>query len=153
MLKPWLTKGIMASIKKSILCRRFIRARRDEEKTVIYNQFKTYQNIINRLTKISKGNHYQKYFHEHKKNMLKNWDGIKSIINITKKEKKNINRLKVDDQQATDPFLISNYFNKFFTTIAKKIESKIVQTGKKYSNFLDNPLEKTFFLTPVKCSL
>ena len=85
--------------------------------------------------------------------MLKNWDGIKSIINITKKEKKNINRLKVDDQQATDPFLISNYFNKFFTTIAKKIESKIVQTGKKYSNFLDNPLGKTFFLTPVKCSL
>ena len=85
-----------------------------------YYQFKTYRNITNKLTKISKGNYYQKYFHEHKKNMLKNWDGIKSIINITKKEKKNINRLKVDDQQATDPFLISNYFNKLFTTIAKK---------------------------------
>ena len=39
--------------KKNILYRRFIRARRDEEKTVIYNQFKTYQNIINKLTKIS----------------------------------------------------------------------------------------------------
>ena len=59
--------------------------------------------------------------------MLKTWDGIKSIININKKEKKDINCLKVDDQQATDPFVISNYFNKFFTTIAKKIESKIVQ--------------------------
>ena len=75
---------------------------------------------------------------------------IKSIININKKEKKDINCLKVDDQQATDPFLISNYFNKFFTTIAKKIESKIVQTDKKYSDFLDNPLEKTFFLTPTE---
>ena len=82
--------------------------------------------------------------------MLKTWDGIKSIININKKEKKDINCLKVDDQQATDPFLISNYFNKFFTTIAKKIESKIVQTDKKYSDFLDNPLEKTFFLTPTE---
>ena len=60
--------------------------------------------------------------------MLKTWDGIKFIININKKEKKYINYLKVDDQQATDPFVISNYFNKFFTTIAKKIESKIVQT-------------------------
>ena len=54
---------------------------------------------------------------------------IKSIININKKEKKDINCLKVDhDQQATDPFVISNYFNKFFTTIAKNIEGQIVQT-------------------------
>ena len=52
--------------------------------------------------------------------MLKTWNGIKSIININKKEKKDINCLKVDDQQATDPFVISNYFNKFLTTIAKK---------------------------------
>ena len=81
--------------------------------------------------------------------MLKSWDGIKSIININKKEKKDINCLKVDDQQATDPFVISNYFDEFFTTIAKKIEIKIVQTDRKYSDFLDNPLEKTFFLTPT----
>ena len=40
--------------------------------------------------------------------MLKTWDGIKSMININKKEKKDINFLKVDDQQATDPFVISN---------------------------------------------
>ena len=128
MLKPWLTKGIMTSVKKRISS---IENSSEldvmKKKTVIYNQFKTYRNIINKLTKISKGNHYQKYFHEHKKNMLKTWDGIKSIININKKEKKDINCLKVDDQQATDSFLISNYFNKFFTTIAKKIESKIVQ--------------------------
>ena len=82
--------------------------------------------------------------------MLKIWDGIKSIININKKEKRDINCLKEDDQQATDPFVISNYFNKFFTTIAKKIERKIVQRNKKYSDFLDNPLEKTFFLTPTE---
>ena len=36
MLKPWLTKGIMTFVKKkNILYRKFIRARRDEEKTVI----------------------------------------------------------------------------------------------------------------------
>ena len=57
MLKPWLTKGIMTFVKKkNILYRKFIRARRDEEKTVTYNQFKTYRNIINKLPKISKGN-------------------------------------------------------------------------------------------------
>ena len=34
--------------------------------------------------------------------------GITSIININKKETKDINGLKVDDQQATDPFVMSN---------------------------------------------
>ena len=58
--------------------------------------------------------------------------------------------LKVDDQQANDPFVISNNLNTFFTTIGKKIESKIVQTDKKYSDFLDNPLLKTFFLIPTE---
>ena len=58
-------------------------------------------------------------------------------ININKKEKKDINCLKVDDQEATDPFVISNYFSEFFTTIAKKIEIEIVQTDRKYSDFLD----------------
>ena len=42
--------------------------------------------------------------------MLKTWNGIKSIININKKEKKDINCLKVDDQQATDSFVVSNNF-------------------------------------------
>ena len=59
--------------------------------------------------------------------MLETWNGIKSIIYINKKMKKDINCLKVDDQQATNSFVISNYFNKFFTTIAKKIESIIVE--------------------------
>ena len=60
-----------------------------------------------------------------------------------KRKKKDINYLNVDDQQATDPFVISNYFNKFFTTITENIENKIVPTDKKYSDFLNNPLEKT----------
>ena len=119
----------MTSIKKkNIVYGKFIRARRDEEKATLYNQFKTYQNIINKLTKISKGKHYRKYFNEHKKNMLKTWNGIKSIININRKKKK----------------------DKFFTTIVEKTENKILQMDKKYSDFLDNPLEKTFFLIPTE---
>ena len=63
MLKPWLTKGMMTSVKKRISS---IENSSEldiynEEITVIYKQFKTYQNIINKLTKISKGNHYQEY--------------------------------------------------------------------------------------------
>ena len=57
-------------------------------KKKLYNQFKTYRNTINKVTKISKGKHYEKYFHKHKKNMLKTRNRIKSIININKKKEK-----------------------------------------------------------------
>ena len=87
MLKSWLTKGIMTSVrKKEYPLQKFIRARRDEEKATLHNQFKAHRNTINKFTKISEGNHYQKYFHEHKKNVLKTSNGIKFIMNINKKE-------------------------------------------------------------------
>ena len=64
-------------LKKNILHRKFIRAiYLRQRKTILYNQFKIYWNAINRLTKISKENNYQKHFHEHKKNMFKTWNHV-----------------------------------------------------------------------------
>ena len=53
----------------------------------------------------------------------------------------------VNNIEETDPFVLSYSFNKFFTRIAKKIESSIVHTPKNYKDYLTNPSEKTFFLT------
>ena len=51
--------------------------------------------------------------------------------------------------EEVDPFVLSSSFNKFFITIAKKIKSNIVHTPKNHTNYLPNPSEKTFFLTPA----
>ena len=39
--------------------------------------------------------------------------------------------------------------NTFFSTIAQKSESKIVKTKKHFSDFLSEPLQSNFFLTPT----
>ena len=49
----------------------------------------------------------------------------------------------------TDPFVLSNSFNKVFVTNAKKIESNMAHTPKNYTDYLKNPSEKTFFLSPT----
>ena len=54
----------------------------------------------------------------------------------------------VNNIEEMDPFVLSSSFSKFFTTIAKKIESNIIHTRKNYTD-LTNPSEKTFFLTPT----
>ena len=80
--------------------------------------------------------------------MLKTWEGIISIININTTKNKSINCLNVNNAEETGSFVRSSSFNKFFTTIAKKIESNIVNTPRNYSDYLTNPSEKTF-LTPT----
>ena len=79
--------------------------------------------------------------------MLKTWEGIKPIININTTKYKSINCLNVNNIKETDPFLLSSSLNKFFTTVAKKIESNVVRTPKNYTDYFTNPSEKTFFLT------
>ena len=71
--------------------------------------------------------------------MLKTWEGIKSIININTTKNKSVNCLNANNTEETNPFVLSSSFNKFFTTVAKKIESKIVHTPKNYTDYLTNP--------------
>ena len=61
--------------------------------TAIYNMYKIYRNMIITLLRRSKKNHYVAYFIEHQSNMKKTWDGIKGLINISKKKTGQINKL------------------------------------------------------------
>ena len=81
--------------------------------------------------------------------MLKTWEDIKPIININTTKNKYINCLNVNNTKETDPFVLSSSFKTFSTTIVKKVESSIIHTPKNYANYLTNPSEKTFFLTPT----
>ena len=83
--KPWLTKGILQSIKqKSIIYRKFIRSKETTSKEAFLQKFKYYKNLINKLTRINKTNFYKLFFEEHKNDSKKTWDGIRSIINVKK---------------------------------------------------------------------
>ena len=81
--------------------------------------------------------------------MLKTWEGIKLLVNINKRNNKTVTCLDVDGIEETDALFISNQFSKFFSTIAQKIEGKIVKTNKQFSDFLTEPLQSNFFLTPT----
>ena len=50
---------------------------------------------------------------------------------------------------SSHPHEISNYFNKYFTTVAAKIEKEIIKTNKNFDFYLKNPNENTFSLYPT----
>ena len=70
-------------------------------------------------------------------------EGIRDIINITKKLKNNINSIQVNGRDITDPAIIANKFNNHFTTIAKQIEAKLITRSFHFSNYLLEPVEET----------
>ena len=100
---------------------------------IIEQEFKTYKNNLLKLTRASKFNHYNNYFQENRLNLFKTWEGIRNIINITKKSKNNINintnSIQVNGRDITDPVIIANELNSHFTTIAKQIEANLITTN------------------------
>ena len=87
--KPWITKGVLVSIKnKDKIYNKFCQEKDPERKRSLHETFKKYRNIITNLTRISKEKHYKKYFQKNKNNLCKTWQGIKQIILIKKTNNK-----------------------------------------------------------------
>ena len=107
------------------------------------------ENLIVTLTKKSKRLHFNKYFEENKKNPKKTWNGIKKIINSSQKDSNTPNSLKEEQKIITDKKEIASHFNKFFTSIAAKIESKIFHTNNTHRHYLVRPVTKSFFINPT----
>ncbi|XP_065665725.1 uncharacterized protein LOC136087146 [Hydra vulgaris] len=93
--KPWITQGILKSIKiKDKLYRKFLNHSSTIIKERTFNLFKAYRNKISNLLKISKKNFYSNFFQNNLHNMKNTWKGIREIINInnsfTKKQSINL---------------------------------------------------------------
>ena len=146
--KPWITKGLTKSIRmKNETHRKMRRAKNPIRKEELHNLYKTYKNKITKLTRLSKANHFNLFFTENKTNLLKVWQGIKSIINTKpSKTKQSITTLPVNDLTISNKEDIAETMNKFFVDIPKKIESKIKQSKKDFKQYLGDPSPGTFFL-------
>ena len=57
--------------------------------------------------------------------LKKQWDGIRSIINLNKNKMSFINELKIDNRFIQDQNIIAEEFNKFFSNIGSDTEKKL----------------------------
>ena len=112
--KPWLTKGILQSIKqKNVLYRKFIRTKDLTKRELLLQDFKIYKNTIHKLTRITKSEYYKHYFEEHKNNSKKTWDGIRSIISLKTNSHKQIRSININNKTESNPKVMAETFNNF----------------------------------------
>ena len=105
--------------------------------------------MINRFTRINKSKYYKTFFSEHKINSTQTWEAVRSLINVKTKWNKQITSLNINKQIEANPKTISDAFKRFFSTIAKDIDNKIITTNKAHKDYLNVSIVNSFFLTPV----
>ena len=112
--KPWLTSGLLKSIsKKRALFKQFKTEKlKNKDSSATYQQYKIYNDNINKLKRICMKDHYQKFFTENFHNSKKIWSGINTLLNRHKKKQNTI--YLEDNGFISDPGKVANKFFFFF---------------------------------------
>ena len=150
MSKPWITQGLLTSIKKrDQIHKLFIKSKDLQEKLILEKQFKKYRNLIVHLCRRSKKNYFSGYFNQHSKNIKKIWQGVKSIISTKPTQSSSPSSININSTLTSDPTIIANAFNDYFSNVAENIRKKKSFSSKSYRNFLGQPCNNSFFISPV----
>ena len=148
--KPWITPGIIKSIKRrDKLLRKYISAKDPIRKDQLHTDYKNLRNEVVAIIRRSKTLHYQKYFTENAGNIKKTWSGIKNIINIRSTATSMPAAMMIDKKVTSNPTDIAEGFNSYFSSIAEKLLPKTHPGSKHFSAYLQNPLQSNFTFRPT----
>ena len=126
--KPWLTPALKESIKtkNKLYINRY--KGRDHDKKC--EKSKAYRNKLNHLLRSAERKHYQDLLNEHRCNIKKSWQIIKTVIN-KRKHNAVCTKFKCNDTTITDGNDIANRFNNFFVNIGASLAKNIPVSDKK----------------------
>ena len=148
--RPWIDHEILDLMKdRDAFHKKYIKEKDSTRKNIIFHIFKTKRNAVVNKIRRNRGAYYSEFFENNKNNSKKTWEGIRDVINISKKTNtipKNILYKNVSYTSSED---MSNCFNDFFVNIGNSVEAKIPRVDTHFSEFLRNRNSFSLFLKPV----
>lgn len=149
-LKPWVTKGLLQSIKnRDKIHKKLLKAKKPEDKLTKFNQYKSHRNLLLKLLRISKNKYFKDYLSTHKSNLSLVWKAIHQITNTKSKDNLSPKLLIQNKKQITKDTEIAEYFIKFYGSIAEITKSKIPETNKSFQDYLQHPNGNSIFIMPT----
>ena len=120
--KPWINSKIQKLMKiRDKLFKQFKFSKSPTDQ-MAHKQFRN--RVVNEIRE-SKKNYHHNYFDENKSNMKMLWKGFKDIIHLKSQNRDTFSHLVDDDGlKITDPIIIANEFNGYFTKVAEEITKK-----------------------------
>ena len=93
----------------------------------LYQKFSTYRKALKGIMSTAKSSYRCNQIIEHKEDRKKTWKIINELRGKTKQQIKPL--FVLDNQKITDRRLIANEFNKYFNSIASKLNESISYTN------------------------
>ena len=122
-LKPWLSSGILKSIKAKNKMYKQLQTNFDTKR---FNDYKTFRNSLHRLIIKAKQNHYKSFFVKNKNNAQKIWKGINELTNLKQKREIKPSKLHLRNGDIiTEPKSISTAINNYFVNIGPEMAQNI----------------------------
>ena len=154
MHKPWVTKGILTSMRRrDKLFGKFIRTKNETNKMSLHNEYKNLRNRIVELIRKSKFMYYKNYFQNNTSNIRNLWRGINRLVNLKSRSNDCPSYMEDESGKAlNDPNMIANNFNDYFSNVAENILNKQKYIGdSNFKRFLSKPLPNSILIKPVDC--
>ena len=104
--------------------------------------------MIVSLLKRSKKNYYSFFFLHNQANVKETWDGIHSLINVSKKKDLSPTKLIYKNNEKVSNIDMAESLNDFFVNIGSSVEVKIPNSKSSFSSYLGMPNNKSIFLNP-----
>ena len=151
-IEKWMSKGILISRTQKIKMGKLCHSHPLQENLIAY---RNYRNLYNTVIRVAKRMFFEKELVKAQSNLKKTWSILKNAINKNCKKLSPI-ELNIDGVLVSDPKIIANNLNVFFTNVARQIVEEIPPSDiPLYDNVNmipnDIPL-LNFSNTPVTCT-
>ena len=142
---PWMTTGLLkSSRKKEKLYLKYIKNPTSTNKQI----FVTYRNKFKALRILTERCYFETEFTKYSNDLRKTWRVIRSLINTSNPEK-GIGTLRIDGVEVTDPTIMADKFNNYFTGLAQSLVDKLPSSSTPFDNYLNSPRPNSFAVIPT----
>ena len=140
--RPWITKGIMRSIKtRNQLYKNALQTRSNVEQ----RKYKKYRNLLTTIIRLSRKIYYSTNIESSRSNTNSIWNIIKDLLG---KKKATCSKIIDNGIEITDPNIIAESFNEYFTNIGPTLASSI-NTNDNFTQYLPQPSNNSLFFSPT----
>ena len=123
---PWVTKGIMTSLKnKDKLSNRIRKSKDQGNLEILRERYSNYQRIYRKVLRSAKYLYWQQKFKECKSDMKNTWKNLNFVLGRQSNKNEFPNYFSVNGNKISNPKNIANEFNNYFVNIGPQLAAQI----------------------------
>ena len=145
--KPWISNGILKSIKTKQKLFKSHFLSHDQAKVKC---FKTYNNKLNKIKDLAKGTYFSTKFYLNKEDIKTTWKLIGMIINRKKKSNIRIPKLLHNNRCYTDKQNICEQLNTYFVNVGPTLSAQLpTHYNSDPTKYIRRTFSNSFFFSPI----